>query len=391
MRAALEIAGRSLRQRLRDRSAVLVAVVVPLALAAIFAFTLGDAGSGRLHVKLAVVDSDRGAASASLVRDVLPAVARRGIVDLRRATSAESARRLVRDGAVAAAIIVPAGFSRAVAHDAPAGLEVVGNVDQPIGTLVARSIAQSFVGELSAVRTAVVAVTVTAGSRGDPTLLARRAAALPTPLVLADVTGTRRELDARTFYAAGMAVFFLFFTVQFGVSGLLDERREGTLARLLAAPIPRASILGGMVLTCFALGVVSMTVLALATHFLFGARWGDPLGVALLIMAGVLAATAVMSLVATIARSPDQAGWWQSIIALVLGMLGGAFFPVQQAGGVLAFVSLLTPHAWFLGGLADLQGGARPAAVLPSVGAILAFAAVTGTIAFVRMERLVRP
>jgi ABC-2 type transport system permease protein len=58
---------------------------------------------------------------------------------------------------------------------------------------------------------------------------------------------------------------------------------------------------------------------------------------------------------------------------------------------LLALVSLLTPHAWFLGGLADLQGGARPAAVLPSVGAILAFAAVTGAIAFVRMERLVRP
>ena len=37
-----------------------------------------------------------------------------------------------------------------------------------------------------------------------------------------------------------MAVFFLFFTVQFGVTSLLEERNDGTLARLLAAPISRA-------------------------------------------------------------------------------------------------------------------------------------------------------
>ena len=47
------------------------------------------------------------------------------------------------------------------------------------------------------------------------------------------------ELDAATFYAAGMAVFFLFFTVQFGVSSILDERRDGTLARMLVAPVRR--------------------------------------------------------------------------------------------------------------------------------------------------------
>ncbi|MEZ5194132.1 MAG: hypothetical protein R2734_17725 [Nocardioides sp.] len=40
--------------------------------------------------------------------------------------------------------------------------------------------------------------------------------------------------------AAGMATFFLFFTVQFGVLGLLEgEAREGTLARILAASWPR--------------------------------------------------------------------------------------------------------------------------------------------------------
>ena len=60
-----------------------------------------------------------------------------------------------------------------------------------------------------------------------------------------DVSAQTKELDQKSFFAAGMAVFFLFFTVQFGVTSLLEERNDGTLARLLAAPISRASILGG--------------------------------------------------------------------------------------------------------------------------------------------------
>ena len=43
-RHALLILGKDLRQRLRDRSALLVAIVVPLALAAIFSLVLSDVG-----------------------------------------------------------------------------------------------------------------------------------------------------------------------------------------------------------------------------------------------------------------------------------------------------------------------------------------------------------
>ncbi len=91
---------------------------------------------------------------------------------------------------------------------------------------------------------------------------------------------------------------------------------------------------------------------------------------------------------ATMAKNSEQAGTWQTIIALVLGMLGGSFFPVSQAGGFFARASLITPHAWFLRGLGDLSGGAGPAAVLPAAGAILVFAAVVGGIALLRLRKL---
>ena len=250
----------------------------------------------------------------------------RGLLDIRRPASVAQARRLVDRGTVSAAIVIPAGFSAAVARGNPARMPVLGNVDNPISSLVAESIARSYASRIDGVRIATAAA-------GGSARAARLAAAAEQPIAIQDVSTRRKELDPATFYAAGMAVFFLFFTVQLGVSSLLDERRDGTLARMLVAPVRHGSILVGKLLTSLVLGVVSMVVLAVATHFALGAHWGNPLGVALLIVAGVLAATAVMALVATLARTPDQAQSWGSMAALVLGMLGGSFFPIAQAGG----------------------------------------------------------
>jgi len=392
MRAALLIAAKDLRQRLRDRSAILVAIVVPLGLAFIFSLILGGISGGSTVFEYAVADEDGGAVAAAFARNALSSIEDQGIIAVRRVGSAEEASQLAADGKVAAAFVVPPGFSQAVTSGRPAQLQVIGNVDQPIGAQVGRAIAEAFTADLRAVRLAVAtAIHGGAAAESDAPALAEEAGRAPSPLAVEDISATRRELDADTFYAAGMAVFFLFFTVSFGVSSLLEEQNDGTLQRLLAAPVARASILGGKLVTSFLLGVVSMTVLIVGTSVLMGASWGDPVGVGLLVVAGVLAATGIMAVVATLARNVEQAGNLQAIIAVTLGLLGGTFFPVAQAGGLIATLSLATPHAWFLRGLADLSGGGSAASVLPAVGAILVFAVVTGGLALLRLGRLARP
>ena len=389
MHTALLIAGKDLRQRLRDRSAILVAFVVPFVLAAIFGLTLHDVGSGKVTFSFALVDQDGGPAARAFVAEVLRPVEAQGLARVRTEPSLRRGRADADNGKVAATFVIPAGFSAAVAGGRPAELRVLGNVDDSIGALVARSLAQGYASGVDGVRVAVAAAVPT--SAAEARRLAALAAAAPRPVTITDVSTSAKELDPGTFYAAGMAVFFLFFTVQFGVTSVLDERRDGTLARMFAAPIRRSAVLVGKLLTSLVLGIVSMTVLAIATHFVLGAHWGNPLGVAILIVCGVLAATAVMALVATLAKTPDQAGAWGSMVALVLAMLGGAFFSVSQAGGVIATLSLLTPHAWFLRGLGDLAGGAGAGAVLGPAAAMLAFAAVTGGIAFTRIGKLIEP
>lgn len=389
MAASLDIAAKDLRQRVRDRSAILLAIVVPLALAAIFSLLFGPASTPR-PFEYAVVDQDGGPIVAAFTDEVLDFLESEEIVSV-EALSEEEARQAVSDGDLDAAFVFPAGFSEAVQSDRPAEVEVVGSADSPTGTDVARSIARSFVADLDAARVAVAAVAhqQSGASEEELSAIAEQVATAPPPIALRDVSASAKVLDTKTYFAAGMAVFFLLFTVQFGVSSLLEERSDGTLARLLAAPVRRTSILVGKLLTSIVLGVVSLTVLVVGTTLLLGATWGDPLGVALLILAGVLAGTGITSLVASFARTPEQAGSWQAVVAVTLGLLGGAFFPIQQSGSFMATASLVTPHAWFLRGLGSLVGEGGVVDVLPAVAALLCFAVVTGAVAMTRIGRVV--
>jgi ABC-2 type transport system permease protein len=113
--------------------------------------------------------------------------------------------------------------------------------------------------------------------------------------------------------------------------------------------------------------------------------------VAILVVAGVLAAIGVMAVVLALARTAEQGQNFQAIAAVMLGMLGGAFFPIAQVGGPLATLTYLTPHSWFLRGLADLSGGGGLGTVWPAAGALVLFGVVTAAVALPRMSRAVRP
>ena len=388
MRSAWLICLKDLKSRVRDRSAVLVGIVVPLALAFIFNAVFSGAASGNSAISIGVANEDHsGAAAQVFMTEVVGELSRGGFIAVHIEPDRSQAHSLVSKRNLAAAIVIPAGFSAAVAANQPASMEVIGNPDAPISTEVARSIAERYTAELNRIRVSVA--TAIAGATNAPSIqnLVAAATRASDPVAIRDVTTATKQLNPKSFYAAGMAVFFVFFTVGFGLTGLLEERANGTLARLLAAPIPWWAILVGKALTSLIMGLVSMTVLVVSTTVLFGASWGNPLGVALLVIAAVVAGLAIMALVVTLAKNAEQAGNLQSLVAVILGMLGGTFFPVALAPGVLSTLTLFTPQAWFLRGLGDLRGGSLSVVWTP-VLAMLGFSVIAGGITLTRVKRL---
>jgi ABC-2 type transport system permease protein len=391
MQAALVIALKDLRQRVRDRSAIVVAVVAPFGLAAIFSLLLGGVSGTDLDLRYAIADLDRSEISAGLRDGPLAGIEEAGLAEVTAVDDVAAARAAVADGEADAAVIVPADFAEAVTSGRGVEIEIIGSTDAGFATGILESLVASYLAELDGIRLAVSTATGTgAVAPADIPALVERVAATEMPIGVADVDVESRQMGQTTYFSASMAIFFLFFTAQFGVLSLLAERREGTLPRLVAAPIRPWSIVLGKALGSFALGLGAMTVLAVGSTLLIGADWGSPIGAGLLIVAAVVAAMGITALITTLARTEEQAGGWNAIVAVTLAILGGSFFDITQGPEILRQVSRVTPHAWFLEGVARLNAASATLAdiALP-LAALLGIGLVTGAMGMLRARSLV--
>jgi ABC-2 type transport system permease protein len=360
LRATLLIAGKDLRQRLRDRSGLVIAFVAPFLLAAIIGLAFG--GDASFRATYAVADADRGPLAAGFVDGVLAGPGLADVLTLRRVDAAQ-ARDLVDRGEADAAFLIPAGFSAAVQRGGSATVTVLEAGASPVAGQVARALAEGYAARLAATGLSVRTALEAEGSTGDPAAaraqrLARQAAERPLPVALVDGRVGLRELRPASYFGPSMAIFFLFFTVSFGARSILVERRQGTLRRLLASAAPPGAVLAGKALAAFVLGVTSVLVMWLATSLAFGADWGDPLAVVALTVTSVLAAIGITALVVTLARTEEQAEGYGSLVVFTLALLGGNFIYLAELPELLQRLSLLTPNGWALRGFVGLATGA---------------------------------
>ncbi len=389
MRAALVIAGRILRQRVRDRSAIVFAIITPLGLALAFASIIPDF-TGSFHATIAVVDNDRGEVASMLTDDVLGSMSGpNGIIDVISLPDAATARQAVIDDDAGAAIVIPAGFTPSVQSGAPAELTILAGGGTVTGE-VAKAVVTDFANAIGTVQLMVATVDLAGGAADAQTIAAAQEAVQATsPISVEDLVAQHRQASLATFYGAAMAIMFVFFATQYGALALLAERQEGTLSRLLAAPIPASAILLGGALASLALGLISMLVLEGATTAFGKADWGPPLPVLLLIVAAVVAASGISLLLAGFARTAEGAGGVNAIVALILSAIGGVFIPLSQAPEIMSRIALVTPHAWFLRAIDTLSvPGAGLAQITPSILVLLGMGALTGGIGLARARRV---
>jgi ABC-2 type transport system permease protein len=385
------IGAKDLRQRVRDRSALLLSIVAPFGLALIFSLLIGQAT--HFHARYAVADLDGGRLAASFRQDVLDPIAAAGVAEVVDEPTEAAARDAVGE-TVDAAFVIPQGFSRAIEAGQTTTLTIVGSSSDPLAADVARAVARRFGDQVTTVQLSVATVAGLRGAPLDAETQARVAAAAgdaTPPIALVDVTAASRQLDLTTFFSASMAILCLFLSAQVGLVSMFDERRRGTMARILAGPVEPRTVLGGKILGAFTMSVIAMAVLGVGTSLLVGADWGPPLAVVPLVLAAILAALGISLLVASFASSAEVASAAGAAVAITLAIVGGTFTPSTQEPGVMATLALLTPHGWFLRGLAEVHGAnASVTGALPAIVTLLATGLVTGGLAMVRAHRLVR-
>lgn len=387
MHAVLVIAAKDLRQRLRDRSALVLGFVAPLLIAALMSVAFRSTET--LHSTVTVVDQDRGALASAFVT-MLGSPELSQFVTVRDPVGLEEARHQVDAGTVDAALVIPAGFT-ASAHGGPVHpITVLGSVDAALAAQVAQAVAESFVAQLNADRLAVAAAVAAGVPPAQQPALVAEAARLRLPEQVAGRPAGTKPLSTISYYAPAMGILFMLFAISFGARSFFAEQRDGTLDRIAAAPVGARVLLAGKSLSTFAYGVASLTTMAVVTSVVFGADWGAPPAAAALILAMSVALVALTALVIVASRTERQADGLASILTFGLVLLGGNFVFIGAAAPILRRLALLTPNGWALRGFTDMATGAGAvASTTVPVLCILGFAALVGALAAVLSRRAV--
>jgi ABC-2 type transport system permease protein len=286
------------------------------------------------------------------------------------------------DSDVGAVVVLPEGFAASLATDEPLPVEVLVDSGATVPGVVARAVAAGIGARLDAVRLAVVS----AAALGAAPLDADELAGLE-PAVSLDRRETGEISPAAT-VAPGMGLLFLYFTVGGVARGLLEEGRTRLLDRVRAAPATLAAVLYGKGIAVVALGLVSLASLWGASTVLLGADWGDPAGVALVVVAATLAVGGIASVIAGTASNEQSADLTATFVAFVLGILGGSLVPLSELPDAMTRLARFTPNGWAQDAFAELSaGGAGVVDVLPEVAVLLAWAVVTAALGLALLPR----
>jgi ABC-2 type transport system permease protein len=196
------------------------------------------------------------------------------------------------------------------------------------------------------------------------------------------------------YYAAGIGVMFLLFSMA-GASGFLLEQEEmGALERLLTANVGMTRLLAGSWLFFALIGMAQLATMFAFAALVFGLELFTPnhlAGCAVMIPITALAGAAFAMILATLARSRAQLGGMSTIIILIMSALGGSMVPRFVAPGVFEKTAPFTFNGWALDGFLNVFWFDDPAHTLPQslatlAGPVAALAAMT--VVFLVIARL---
>ncbi|MBW3660519.1 MAG: ABC transporter permease [Gemmatimonadetes bacterium] len=192
--------------------------------------------------------------------------------------------------------------------------------------------------------------------------------------------GMPAGIDAVEYLFPGIVVFIVLLTAIVGTFSLIEDRRQGFLQGVLVAPVPRTAIVLGKVMGGTTMALLQGVVL-LPLAPLVGIET-SPVDLLAAVGALFLVAFGLTSLGFLLAWRMESIAGFHGIVNLLLmplGILSGAFFPLEGAAGGLETVMRLDPLTY---GLSAFRGAlyaheaVEPIATLPAWGVTIGFAAV---------------
>jgi ABC-2 type transport system permease protein len=362
---------KEVRQIRRDPFSLMMLIALPAFMLVLYGFALNF---DVRHVRLALQDRDRSAAS----RELLASFTRSTYFDLVASPApGEDLEALLERRVAKAVLVVPEGYGRHLDGGRPAPVQLLLDGADSTTAQTVLGYARALVAEQNASLAA--------------TALARAGRRAEAPLVVEPRILFNPELESTQFLVPGLIGFLLMLTAVLSTAlSVVREKERGTMEQLRVAPLRTGELILGKTVPYLGISLLATLVILLAARVLFGVEIRGPhLDLLLAVLLYLFGALGFGLLISTIAHTQVlafQAGLIASMLPAIL--LSGFIFQIRVMPEALQLVTYLVPARYFL---VILRGiilkGEGLATYWPQVGALALYGLATVALASLRLTR----
>jgi ABC-type Na+ efflux pump permease subunit len=365
-----QIALNEIKMFFRDKRAVMLTFLMPMALITLFALIFGGTGNkGDMgSIELGICDLDSSKKSKELIKRLDTS----STFELVVFNDSLSIKDQVFKGKLTSGLVILPGHTQLISDGKPAFVlyidktrKIEVSVVQPLlmATLMESSGESMFKPvilkkikeqwpEMDSTTLTDVEETMGNFVSGDFFGTGENGPDIYTVRAFVPVTGTNPGL-VQAF--AGTAVMTLLFAVAGMGTAIIEEKERGTLRKILTSPVtPMQFLLGKLFSTVF-ISTVQLSVLAIFTWGAFGLPvFNYPAQIILLILFTALACSSFGIFLATITTSRKQIESLATLVVLLMSMVGGSMVPTFVMPALMQKFSALTINYWSTQGFFDV-------------------------------------
>ncbi|HOW84842.1 MAG TPA: ABC transporter permease [Candidatus Aminicenantes bacterium] len=176
--------------------------------------------------------------------------------------------------------------------------------------------------------------------------------------------------------------FIMMMVIIYGGITVLEDRKNGVLARMLFSPLSKAEVFQAKLLGRWLMGMVQALILIVVGKIFFKLNLGD-FGLSLLVLGAFALAMAALSIfIGSLCTKEDMIIGLAVLLANLFAGLGGCWWPNEIVPLGVRRAAMISPAYWAMDALHKLrffQGGFGD--ILPHLGILLALAAILGAVA----------
>ena len=389
----LDIAFKDLLQLSRDFKVFMFLLIMPIVFTFLFGFAFGGFGGNdsdsRLPIGYLSQDDHWITDELHKLLDESEVVRLQDNVFL----SAADFEKLVADGDLAAVVIVPDGYGKAVLKNKTIRLTVIADTSTQAWTTVEAELLSLTSRLDGAVRTATImdemklegvpfdyAFEQTISAWDEPPITIHETSSLATQKA-------SNGNSALSHTSPGMMLQFAIAGLLTAAQVIVSERKSRTLQRLLTTDTRRIHVVVGHYLAIFLLIFTQFTILITFGHFVLKVDYLRlPSATLLVAFCAALCISALGLLIGILAKSEEQAITFSLVPMFVFAGLGGAWVPLEFTGATFQAIGHLSPIAWGMDGFENIvaRGLGFESVLIPSA-ALAGYALVFFTLAVWRL------